>query len=105
MPQTLLIRCDPSTHPPCFTYNTILTFICQPRSNFSTLVTTGDFCDKNDHNLESNVNLETEVVIPFLMSSFYLSGFYEVNLDELFSARLVSVRNKYVGQPNYKKSD
>jgi hypothetical protein len=62
----------------------------------------GHFCDKGDHSQDSLVNLESEVVIPFLKASLYLASYYEVNPDELFATRLVFVENNYVGQPALK---
>ena len=64
----------------------------------------GDFCDKSDHNSVANVNLENEVIIPFLKSAFQMSEYFKINLDSLFLTRLIFVRNKYVGQPNFYRS-
>jgi len=62
----------------------------------------GDFCDKTDHNQISNIDLKIDVIIPLMESSFYLSTYHHLDLDSLFSCRLIDVENKYVGQPNYK---
>jgi hypothetical protein len=61
----------------------------------------GDFCDKNDHHQESDVDLLIEVVKPLIMSSLLLSKFYRLNIDEQYRVRLIDVQNKYVGQPGF----
>lgn len=62
----------------------------------------GHFCDKGDHSQDPRVDLENEVVIPFLKAAFYLASYYEINLDESFATRLVFVESNYVGQPALK---
>lgn len=62
----------------------------------------GHFCDKGDHRQDSKVNLETEVVLPFFKVALYLASFYALDLDEVFTTRLVFVQNNYVGQPNFR---
>lgn len=61
----------------------------------------GHYCDKNDHNQNSGVNLDTEVVMPFFISSFSIAKHYALNLPAYYRERLIFVESKYVGQPEY----
>jgi hypothetical protein len=55
----------------------------------------GHFCDKEDHNQNSNVEMGTEVISPFLRVSFSIANFYSLDLHQQYHERLRFVESKY----------
>jgi len=58
----------------------------------------GHFCDKEDHKQDANVEMNTEVILPFLKVSFSIANFYSLDLNHQYHKRLRFVEGKYTGE-------
>lgn len=54
-----------------------------------------DICDQHDHQQKSSFHIESDVVVPFLKAVATLQVEFDLDVDTIYSKRLIFMREKY----------